>query len=93
MSSIAGHAGQIVRHENTRFKIDRLVAKYGFNAAYQIAQAYAFRGQPDQAFQWLDRAFAQRDGGLAEVKYDPLMRSLRKDPRFQVLLERMGLPR
>ncbi len=73
--------------------LDALIASYGFNAAYQIAQAYAWRGQSDAAFEWLDRAYAQRDGGLAEVKYDPLMRSLRKDPRYGALLDRMGLPR
>lgn len=72
--------------------LDALVANYGFNAAYQVAQAYAWRRQPDEAFEWLDRAFAQRDGGLAEVQYDPLMRGLRDDPRYRDLLERMGLP-
>ena len=41
---------------------------YGYNAAYQVAQAHAWRGETDEAFRWLDRAFVQRDGGLAEVK-------------------------
>ena len=57
-----------------------------------MAQAYAFRGQRDEAFHWLDRAFEQRDGGLAELKYDPLMRELHADPRWAALLNRMGLP-
>jgi len=69
-----------------------LIARYGHSAAYQVAQAYAFRNQPDQAFQWLDRAVAQRDGGLAELKYDPLLRGLHRDRRWPDLLNRMGLP-
>ena len=69
-----------------------LIQGYGHNAAYQVAQAYAWRGQRDEAFQWLDRAFTQRDGGLAELKYDPLLRDLRGDPRWAALLNRMGLP-
>jgi len=72
--------------------LNALIKSYGFNAAYQIAQAYAWRGQPDQAFEWLDRAYVQRDGGLAELKYDPLLRRLRSDPRYRALLNRMGLP-
>ena len=72
--------------------LQALIQGYGHNAAYQIAQAYAWRGQRDEAFQWLERAFTQRDGGLAELKYDPLMRGLRKDPRWPALLNRVGLP-
>jgi serine/threonine-protein kinase len=73
--------------------LKKLTADYGFNAAYQIAQAHAWRGDADAAMQWLDRAFAQRDGGLVEVKYDPLLRSLRSDPRYLALLKKMNLPR
>ena len=80
------------RGSESQHALDALIKDYGYNAAYQVAQAYAWRGQKDEAFQWLDRAFAQRDGGLAEVKYDPLLRGLRKDPRYRALLSKMGLP-
>lgn len=72
--------------------LQSLIGKYGFNAAYQVAQGYAWQGDRDKAFEWLDKAFVQRDGGLAEVKYDPLLKSLRGDPRYVPFLERMGLP-
>jgi serine/threonine-protein kinase len=62
------------------------------DAPYRIAQAYAWRGQRDEAFLWLDRAVVQRDGGLADVKYDPALRDLRKDARYHALLARAGLP-
>lgn len=43
--------------------------------AHQIAEAYAFRGEGDQAFVWLERAYRQRDAGLACcLKTDPLLK-------------------
>ena len=45
-----------------------------------------------QAFEWLNRAYAQRDGGLVDIKVDPLLRSLHGDPRYAALLEEMRLP-
>jgi serine/threonine-protein kinase len=59
---------------------------------YQLAQAHAWRGELDRAFEWLDRAVAQHDGGITIVKYDPLLRHLRADPRFAALLRRLKLP-
>lgn len=70
----------------------RLVERYGFNAAYQIAEVEAARGHADAAFAWLERAYAQRDGGIAEIKYDPLLEPLRGDPRYRALLLKLGLP-
>jgi hypothetical protein len=52
---------------------------------------YAWRGRKDQAFQWLERAYAQRDGGLSEIKLDPLLRSLHTDARYQAMLVKMKL--
>ena len=45
-------------------------------------------GNASQAFEWLSRAYAQRDGGLVDIKVDPLLRSLHADPRHAALLER-----
>ena len=61
-------------------------------AAYQIAEVYGYRGDSDKAFEWLDRAFQQRDGGLLSFKSDPLMASLRRDHRYAELLKKMRLP-
>ncbi|HEY0747809.1 MAG TPA: TIR domain-containing protein [Steroidobacteraceae bacterium] len=72
--------------------LDALLATMTERWAYQIAEVYAWRGQLDQAFDWLQRAYTQRDGGLIQVKYDPLLKSLRSDARYQVLLRQMNLP-
>jgi TolB-like protein len=68
------------------------IAKHHATNAYQIAQVYAFRGETDSACTWLDRAYAQRDQGLTEVKADPLLANLRSDPRYRALLTKMRLP-
>jgi hypothetical protein len=61
-------------------------------AAYQIAEVHAWRGENDRAFEWLNRAYAQRDSGLASLKWNPEIASLRADPRYQALLVKMKLP-
>jgi TolB-like protein/Flp pilus assembly protein TadD len=58
-------------------------------AAYQVALIYAARGDADRAFQWLERAYRQRDPGMLWMKYDPLLRPLSRDPRFKSLLAEM----
>jgi len=60
-------------------------------AAYQIAEAYAYRGEKDQAFEWLERARQQRDPGLTGLRKDPLLPKIREDGRWNAFLHTMGL--
>jgi TolB-like protein len=60
--------------------------------AYEIARVYAWRGEKDQAFESLERAYAQRDPGITWIKIDPFFRSLRGDARYKSLLRKMNLP-
>ena len=78
--------------EESRQALDELDIKYAEEAAEQIGEVHAWRGEKDQAFEWLERAYRQRDGGLATIKYDPLLASLRSDVRFTTLLKKMNLP-
>jgi tetratricopeptide (TPR) repeat protein len=75
---------------------DKILAEYVENqqsvAAYQIAEIYAYRDEADKAFEWLERAYEQRDGGLSEMKDDPLLRNIEKDPRYIAFLKKMKLP-
>ena len=57
-----------------------------------VAEAYAFRGQPDEAMHWLERAYAQKDLGLFIVKGDPLLKNLVGDARYKAFLRKMNLP-
>lgn len=60
--------------------------------AYQAAQAHAWRGERDDAFRWLERGLEIRDPGMNYLLFDPLLRSLRSDPRYEELRRRMRLP-
>jgi len=78
--------------EDSRAALDELQLKFATHFAYQIAQAHAWRGELDLAFQWLDRAYSQRDGGLSFITYDPLLKALRGDPRYKAFMRKMRLP-
>ncbi|MGH8190038.1 MAG: tetratricopeptide repeat protein [Rhodanobacteraceae bacterium] len=78
--------------ERSKLALERLIAEHARDSAYAIATVYAWSNNADQAFAWLERAFVQRDSSLVVVKYDPLLRSLHADPRFDRLLAKLGLP-
>jgi TolB-like protein/tetratricopeptide (TPR) repeat protein len=79
-----GHATQ------SEQALDTLKAKYTAGSAFQIAAVYAWRGEKDQAFEWLDRAYDQHDAGMPRLRYDPTLASLHDDPRFAALVKKMG---
>lgn len=72
--------------------LKRLIDKYTDGAPYQIAEVYAVRKAPDKMFEWLDRAWASRDPGLAYLLYDPFILRYRHDPRFAAFCRKVGLP-
>jgi TolB-like protein len=59
--------------------------------SYRIAQIHAYRGEIDQSFAWLDRAYRQRDFDLTDLKRDSLLNNLRGDRRYETLLRKLGL--
>jgi tetratricopeptide (TPR) repeat protein len=69
----------------------QLTNDFAETAAYQIAEVYAYRGDKDRAFEWLERSRAQRDPGLASLRKDPLLTNLHDDPRWNAFLHTMGL--
>src|SRR5271167_1039229 len=88
-SALAYHS--LGRKQESDAALAQLIAKYP-GMAFQTAEAYAFRGQPDRAFEWVERAYAQRDGGLAHMKVDPLLKNIEHDPRYAAFLSKMHLP-
>jgi adenylate cyclase len=72
--------------------LQELLAQHSGDAAYQIATVYAARSETDLAYAWLERAYAQRDAGLSDMKSEPLLSSLQVDPRWELFLHKMGLP-
>jgi TolB-like protein/DNA-binding winged helix-turn-helix (wHTH) protein len=72
--------------------LKELIAKYSTRKAFWVASIYAFRNQRDEAFEWLDRAYAQREDDLADMNFWPMLKSLHKDPRFIPFLKKINLP-
>lgn len=71
--------------------LKELIAKNAGDMAYQVADVYAWRGEKDKAFEWLERAYQQRDSGLNGIAWDPLLSSLKGDSRFGTLLTKLEL--
>ncbi len=69
----------------------RLTEGFADTAAYQIAEVHAYRGDKDRAFEWLERARRQRDGGLVGMRRDPLLVNLQEDSRWNAFLRTIGL--
>jgi TolB-like protein/DNA-binding winged helix-turn-helix (wHTH) protein/Tfp pilus assembly protein PilF len=88
--ALAYHA--LGRRQDSDAALGKLITTHHSDCAYQIAETYAYRAEIDKAFTWLDRAYRQRDSGLPELKTNPLMTSLRKDPRYPKLLSKIRLP-
>jgi TolB-like protein/class 3 adenylate cyclase/Tfp pilus assembly protein PilF len=68
-----------------------LIEGFGWTAAYQVAEIYAYRNEIDKAFEWLERAYEQRDPGATFSATDRFLRPLHGDPRWKAFLQRMKL--
>ena len=68
-------------------------SKSRFVPPIQFALVYTGLGEKEQAFRWLETAFAKRDTHLESLNVDPIWDPLRSDPRFQNLVRRVGLVR
>jgi serine/threonine-protein kinase len=67
-----------------------LVSRTGL--AYQIAEVYAWRGDIDLACVWLQRAYDQHDTGILSAPFDPFLKPLHGDARYEALRKQLGLP-
>jgi TolB-like protein len=68
------------------------IRRNGTSWPSETARTYAFRGEKDRAFEWLDRAYELRDPDIYTFKGDPLFKNLEDDPRYKAFLRKMNLP-
>ncbi len=62
---------------------------------YDVAANYSLLGDRENAFLWLDRAYATRytsSSAMLPIQIDPLLDNIRSDPRYKAFLLRMGFP-
>ena len=68
------------------------LASHKYVAPYFRVLIYTALGEKDQALEWLEKAFEERSEWLVWLKVDPKLDSLRSDPSFTALVQRVGLP-
>jgi tetratricopeptide (TPR) repeat protein len=67
-----------------------VIAKYEKDAPSNIASAYAFRGDADKAFAWLDKSVEYGDTGIGEIVTENLFDKIHADPRWLAFLRKIG---
>jgi tetratricopeptide (TPR) repeat protein len=70
--------------------LNKLIRDVSEEAAYNIAYNYAYRGEADLAFEWLEKAIEFDDPGLSDIPVETLFANIHDDPRWLPLLERLG---
>jgi TolB-like protein/cytochrome c-type biogenesis protein CcmH/NrfG len=79
------------REEEAQAALQRLVADYGEQFPNWVAEAYSWRGDSDRAFEWLGKAYQQRDIGLSYLLGNKVFERLWGDPRWLDLLKKLKL--
>jgi len=72
--------------------LNEFTIKYKDEWSFLLAELYAFRGEKDKAFIWLEKAYENEDQWLVSVKGDPLLKNLESDDRYKTFLKKMNLP-
>jgi len=79
------------KHDDAERSLGVIREKFEDGNAYQIAEIYAASGAISDAFDWLDRAFKQRDPGVTHARVNPRFKPLHEDTRWADLLLKIGL--
>ena len=79
------------RKAESRIALATLIARFEKDWSYNIAQVYAFGGDADKAFEWLDKAVAYHDPGLSDIVRENLFDNIHSDPRWLPFLRKVGL--
>jgi TolB-like protein/DNA-binding winged helix-turn-helix (wHTH) protein/lipoprotein NlpI len=82
----------IGREKQSEAALKELIAKYSTREAFLVAEVYAFRNHRDEAFVWLDRAYAQHEDDLPMTNLLPELNNLHGDPRYSAFLKKIHLP-
>jgi TolB-like protein/lipoprotein NlpI len=80
------------RHTDAEAQLAKIRAANGDSSAYQYGELYAQWGNSTKALDWLETALRLQDSGQVELKTDPLLDPLRKEPRFQAIERALKFP-
>jgi len=87
-TAMALHA--LGRQEECLAMLDELIERWGEEWPSEVAQVYAYVGDADAAFTWLDKAIAQNEDGLTSQFSQPYYKPINSDPRWAEFLETVG---
>jgi tetratricopeptide (TPR) repeat protein len=85
--AVAGKTGEARQVLNQLLERSR----QSYVSPYYIALIYAGLGEKDEVFEWLEKAYDERESYFNLFKVEPVFDSLRTDPRYLSLLKRVGL--
>jgi Flp pilus assembly protein TadD len=71
--------------------LQKLINEYAASSPFQIAAVYGLRNEPDKMFEWLDRAYAERDSGLTQLLVTPFILNYKDDPRFAAFCQKLNV--
>jgi TolB-like protein/Tfp pilus assembly protein PilF len=92
LSGVALAEHTLGHSEESQRALEELIEKHSRDSAFLIAETNAWRGDKEQAFAWLERAYERHDSGFFNLKSDPRLASLLGDPRYRALLRKLNLP-
>jgi len=79
------------RHEEELQIRQKMIDEIGQLRPHNIAQIYAWHGDRDKAFEWLDIAFEQKSSMMHLLVLNSWLEPLHDDPRWEKLLDKMRL--
>jgi len=83
--------------ENHNLELNSLIARSGESAggspSFYIAMIHGSKGNADDAFRWLDKSLLDNEVELYWLKVEPEFEPLHDDPRWQVMLDKVGFPK
>ena len=91
LQAIAVAAYSLGHADESNKALNELIEKFGSKAPAHVAAVYAWQGDRDRAFEWLERGLAVHDPGLEGIQYNPCLQRLKGDPRYGALLRKMNL--
>ena len=90
LAYVYGRMGQRAQARQALAKLEQFYRRQPLDPAAFVGP-YIALGNKDQAFAYLEKAYAQHSNAMTTLKVDPLYDPLRDDPRYQNLLRRVGL--
>jgi TolB-like protein/Tfp pilus assembly protein PilF len=96
--AIAEEAAKVYAKSGLKASVEREIelrkqlAKHRYVDPAEIAYEYAFLGDKEQSFAWLDKARAEKSGALENIKIVHPLEQWHSDPRYSTLLKQLGLP-